>query len=288
MASQTLDVDESRRYARQTLLPQVGLKGQLGLKSKAVLVVGVGGLGCPVAQYLCALGVGRLGLIDGDLVDESNLHRQILYGPGDVGKNKALQAAKRLGGQNPHVIVNAHAVELSYANVETVFEGYDLIVDGSDNFHCRYLVNDACVLLGLPFISAAVQQFEGQVSLYNHADGPCYRCLFPVPPPPGQVQNCAEAGVLGVVPGLMGLIQASEAAKVLLGLGGLLSGRLLIVDALNMAFSEVGLPKDPDCLACGREPRVTDLSASQRMVDEQTSHCEASPQLLQISPAKRV
>jgi adenylyltransferase/sulfurtransferase len=242
---------ELRRYSRQITLPAIGLDGQQRLARASAAVVGVGGLGTPAAIYLVAAGVRRVGLIDPDIVDPSNLHRQPMYGTSDIGAIKVERACTRLRDLNPHVEVHAHPVALTSANALDLLGRYDVVVDGTDSFATRYLVNDACVLLGRPNVYASVLKFEGQLSVFAVGDGPCYRCLFPEPPPPGTVPNCEQAGVLGVLPGLMGTLQAAEALKFLLGTGELTVGRLLLVDALHMRFRSIDVRRDPQCPACG-------------------------------------
>ncbi len=242
---------ELRRYDRHLSLPGVGLEGQQRLKDARVLIVGAGGLGSPSALYLAAAGVGTLGLVDHDLVDASNLQRQLLHGTGDVGRSKLESARDRLHDVNPHVILELHDTWLTSQNAIEIVRQYDMVLDGTDNFATRYLINDACVLLGKPNVHGAVFRFDGQASVFATADGPCYRCLYPEPPPPGMVPNCAEGGVLGVLPGLIGTIQAVEAIKLILGLGETLAGRLLMVDTLSMQFRTVRLERDPSCPACG-------------------------------------
>jgi sulfur-carrier protein adenylyltransferase/sulfurtransferase len=247
---------EYRRYGRHLTLPEVGQEGQLRLRASSVLLVGAGGLGSPAALYLAAAGVGRLTLVDFDVVDPSNLQRQVLFGESDVGRPKVVAAAERLRDLNPHVQVDPVEERLSSANAADLVARHDVVVDGSDNFTTRYLVNDACVLAGRPNVYGSIFRFEGQASLFRRP-GPCYRCLFPEPPPPGLVPNCAQAGVLGVLPGIVGAIQAAEALKVLLGIGETLEGRLLLVDALRGAFREVRLRRDPACAVCGDAPTIT-------------------------------
>lgn len=247
-----LDPDEYRRYARHLVLPDVGLEGQRRIKGARILLVGAGGLGSPAALYLAAAGVGTLGLVDFDRVDLSNLQRQVLHGTNAVGQAKVASAAARIRDLNPHVEVVCHETRLTSANALEILGDYDVIVDGADNFATRYLTNDACVLLGKPNVYGAIFRFEGQASVFATPDGPCYRCLFPEPPPPDSVPNCAEGGVLGVLPGLVGTIQATEALKLVLGIGESLAGRLLLVDALTMQFRSVNLRRDPECPACGR------------------------------------
>ena len=234
-----LSAAETSRYSRHLLLPEIGRAGQQQLKAARVLVVGCGGLGCPVLQYLAAAGVGTLGLLDFDTVDDSNLQRQVLYATADVGRPKATVAAEKLRAQNPFITLHTHQLLLSAANALALFGGYDLVVDCSDNFATRYLVNDACVVLGKPLVFGAIFKFEGQVSVFNYQNGPTYRCLHPVPPAPGDAPNCAQIGVLGVLPGLIGTMQANEALKIILGIGEVLTGRLLLVDALSMRFQTI-------------------------------------------------
>ena len=259
MTTHGLTRGELLRYARHLALPQVGLEGQARLKVARVLCVGAGGLGSPVALYLAAAGVGTLGLVDDDVVDETNLQRQILHGTRDVGRSKLDSAADRLRDVNPHVEVVRHETRLTSENAMDVVGGYDVVVDGTDNFPTRYLVNDACVLAGKPNVYGSIFRWEGQVSVFATKGGPCYRCLFREPPPPGLVPNCAEGGVMGVLPGIIGSLQAMETIKVLLGLGDTLAGRLLIFDALEMSWREVGLRRNPDCPVCGDTPTQTGL-----------------------------
>ncbi len=254
-----LTPDEVQRYSRHLILSEVGMDGQRKLKAAKVLCIGAGGLGSPVAMYLAAAGVGTIGMVDFDHVDISNLQRQILHGTSDVGRSKLASATDTLRELNPHVNVVAHEVALSSANALELFRGYDVVVDGTDNFPTRYLVNDACVLLGIPNAYGSIFRFEGQASVFATKDGPCYRCLYPEPPPPGLVPSCAEAGVLGVLPGLIGTIQATEAVKIILGVGQTLAGRFLIYDAMRMRFRELTLRKDPECPVCGTHPTVTAL-----------------------------
>ena len=246
-----LSQEELQRYARHLILPGVERAGQQRLKASRMLVIGAGGLGSPVALYLAAAGVGTLGLVDFDVVDVTNLQRQLLHGTSDVGRPKLESARDRIRDVNPHVQVNAHATRLTSENALDIISTYDVVIDGTDNFSTRYLVNDACVLLGKPNVYGSIFRFEGQASLFSTADGPCYRCLFPEPPPPGMVPSCAEGGVLGVLPGMVGTIQAAEALKLALGIGTSLAGRLLLIDALTMEFRSVTLRRDPACPACG-------------------------------------
>ena len=247
------------RYARHLTLPEVGIEGQQKLKAARVLCVGAGGLGSPLALYLAAAGVGTLGLVDFDVVDASNLQRQILHSTKDVGHAKLDSAEEKLLALNPGLHVVKHATKLTSANALEILRDYDIVCDGTDNFPTRYLINDACVLLGKPNVYGSVFRFEGQASVFAAREGPCYRCLYPEPPPAGMVPNCAEAGVLGVLPGLVGVIQATETIKLILGKGEPLIGRLLLVDALAMRFRELKLRKDPQCTVCGEHPTVTKL-----------------------------
>lgn len=246
-----LSNDELNRYSRHLTLPGVGIDGQQRLKAARVLIVGAGGLGSPTALYLAAAGVGTIGLVDQDVVDVTNLQRQLLHGTRDVGRPKLDSARDRLLDVNPHVHVELHATWLTAANALDIIGHYDVIIDGTDNFNTRYLVNDACVLLGKPNVHGSVFQFDGQASVFATEHGPCYRCLYPEPPPPGMVQNCAEGGVLGVLPGLIGTIQATETLKLILRTGESLAGRLLMIDALSMEFRSVTITPDPQCPACG-------------------------------------
>ena len=250
---------EVARYSRHLIMPEVGMDGQLKLKAASVLCIGAGGLGSPVAMYLAAAGVGRLGIVDFDVVDYSNLQRQVIHGTPDVGRSKLDSARDSLHAINPEVHIETHDVALSSGNALDVLRGYDVIVDGTDNFPTRYLVNDACVLLGRPNVYGSIFRFEGQASVFAAQDGPCYRCLYPEPPPPGLVPSCAEGGVLGILPGVVGTIQATEAVKLIMGVGEPLVGRFLVYDALRMRFRELKLRKDPDCPVCGDNPTVTEL-----------------------------
>ena len=254
-----LTPDDLSRYARHLMLPEVGMEGQQRLKAARVLCVGTGGLGSPLALYLAAAGVGTLGLVDFDVVDESNLQRQILHSTRDVGRSKLDSAEEKLAALNPALHIEKHATRLTSANALEILARYDIIADGTDNFPARYLVNDACVLLGKPNAYASIFRFEGQASVFAAPGGPCYRCLYPEPPPPGMTPSCAEGGVLGVLPGLLGVIQATEAIKLILGKGEPLIGRLLLVDALQMRFRELKLRKNPECPVCGAHPTVTGL-----------------------------
>ncbi len=257
--SDRLSPEQALRYARQVSLPGIGVDGQRRLLDATVALVGVGGLGCPSALYLAAAGVGRLILVDGDRVDASNLHRQVLYGTADVGRPKAEAAAERLRVLNPDVALEVRAVRLDASNAKEFLAPADVVLDGSDNFPTRFLVSDACVLLGKPNAHGSVSRFEGQASFFDSRSGPCYRCLHPEPPPPGLVPSCAEAGVLGILPGLVGCLQATEVVKYLLGIGEGLSGRLVLYDALSLQFRELRLKKDPDCPSCGKAPTIREL-----------------------------
>jgi len=258
--SDILSPEELARFNRHIILPQVGLEGQEKLKQAKILCIGTGGLGSPIALYLSAAGIGTIGLVDFDVVDETNLQRQIAHSTADIGRPKVESARDKLLGINPHLQVNLHGEGIRRDNVRDMVRGYDLVVDGTDNFPTRYLVNDACVLEGKPLIYASIFQFEGQATVFNHAEGPCYRCLYPEPPPPGLVPSCAEGGVLGVLPGVIGVIQATEAIKIVLGQGDTLSGRLLLYDAMQMKFREVKLRRDPACPACGENPSINDVT----------------------------
>ncbi len=252
-----LSSGELQRYARQIRLPGIGTAGQEKLRAARVMIVGAGGLGSPVAMYLAAAGVGTLGLVDFDMVDASNLHRQLVHGTGDIGRPKVESARDRLADINPHVQIVLHAEALTAANALDLVRAYDMVVDASDNFPTRYLVNDAGVLAGVPVVYGSVERFEGQASLFATADGPCYRCLFREPPPPGLVPTCAEAGVFGVLPGLVGMIQATEAVKWITGVGDSLAGRLLLVDAGRMRFRTIEVRRDPECPVCGTREQTT-------------------------------
>ncbi|GAB5535262.1 MAG: molybdopterin-synthase adenylyltransferase MoeB [Rubricoccaceae bacterium] len=247
---------ETERYDRQLRLPRFGPAGQEALKAASVLVVGAGGLGTPSSLYLAAAGVGRIGLVDFDVVEGSNLHRQVLYSDADIGHPKADALAARLREVNPHVAIEAHSVALTAENAVELIQDYDLVADGTDRFESRYLVNDACVLTGTPNVFASVNQFDGQLSVFGLANQPCYRCVFPEPPPAGLVPSCAEGGVLGVLPGLLGTMQATEAIKVLAGIGTPLGGQLLLVDALSMSFRTIHVERDPECAVCGDHPVI--------------------------------
>lgn len=259
MSATALSAEEIRRYSRHLILPEVGMDGQLKLKEARVLLVGTGGLGSPMALYLAAAGVGTLGLVDFDVVDESNLQRQVIHGTSDVGKKKIDSAEAAIREINPNVHVIRHEVALTSENALEIMRDYDLVADGTDNFPTRYLVNDACVLLGKPNVYGSIFRFEGQVSVFALDDGPCYRCLYPEPPPPGLVPSCAEGGVLGILPGVVGTLQATEVVKLIIGQGEPLKGRLLLYDALGLRFRELKLRRDPECPVCGDHPTATQL-----------------------------
>src|SRR5579864_3632317 len=255
----TLSKDEILRYSRHLIIPEVGMDGQLKLKNASVLLIGAGGLGAPLGLYLAAAGIGRIGLVDFDVVDFTNLQRQVIHGTSDVGRKKLDSAADRMREINPNVKIDKHEVALSSENALDILRDYDVVVDGTDNFPTRYLVNDACVLLGKPSVYGSIFRFEGQASIFGYPGGPCYRCLYPEPPPPGLVPSCAEGGVLGVLPGIIGCIQAMETIKLIIGKGDSLVGRLLLFDALGMRFRELKLRKNPECPVCGAHPTVTKL-----------------------------
>src|SRR5579872_2998462 len=255
----TLTNDEILRYSRHLIMPEVGMEGQQKLKAAKVLCIGTGGLGSPLALYLAAAGVGTLGLVDFDVVDYTNLQRQIIHTTTDVGRKKLDSAAEKLKAINPFVEIKKFDTRLSSENALEIFADFDIIADGTDNFPTRYLVNDACVLTGKPNVYGSIFRFEGQASIFAAEEGPCYRCLYPEPPPPGLVPSCAEGGVLGILPGLVGVIQATEVVKLILGTGDLLIGRLLLIDALGMKFRELKLRKNPECPGCGAHPTITKL-----------------------------
>lgn len=255
----SLSEQELSRYSRHLVMPEVGIEGQLKLKASSVLVVGAGGLGTPAAIYLAAAGVGRIGIVDHDVVETSNLHRQVLFTESDVGKSKAEVISRRLELVNPHVQVKPYNLKLDSSNTLGIFRDYDVIIDGTDNFPARYLINDACVLLGRPDVYASVFRFDGQASVFSGRTGPCYRCLYPEPPTPDTVPSCAEGGVLGVLPGVMGSIQAAQALSLLLGTGSPLVGRLLLFDAIAMTFDEISIKRNPDCPVCSKNPKIKEL-----------------------------
>jgi adenylyltransferase/sulfurtransferase len=255
----SMSPQEAARYSRHLIMPEVGMEGQKRLKAGSILLIGAGGLGSPLGLYLAAAGVGRLGLVDFDVVDFSNLQRQVLHGTPDVGRPKLHSAKDRLQAINPDVRIDLYETRLSSANALSIFEPYDIIIDGTDNFPTRYLVNDACVLLKKPNVYGSIFRFDGQASVFYPGRGPCYRCVYPEPPPPGEVPSCAEGGVLGILPGLIGCIQATEGIKLLLGQGSPLIGRLLLYDALQMSFREFKVRRNPKCPVCGDQPTITRL-----------------------------
>src|SRR5271155_1423219 len=275
-----LSNNEIARYSRHLILPEVGLEGQQKLKAAKVLCVGTGGLGAPLSYYLAAAGIGTLGLVDFDVVDESNLQRQIIHSTNDIGRPKIDSAAEKLKALNPYLNIVKHETMLTSANALEIIKDYDIVADGTDNFPTRYLVNDACVLSGnKPNAYASIFRFEGQASVFATEDGPCYRCLYPEPPPPGLVPSCAEGGVLGILPGLLGLVQATEVIKLILGQGEPLIGRLLLVDSLSMKFRELKLRKNPECPVCGTNPTVTALI-------DYDQFCGIAPEPAQAAPVK--
>ncbi len=254
-----LTSEEISRYSRHILMPEVGVEGQIKLKKSSALIVGLGGLGSPLSLYLAAAGMGRLGLVDNDVVDQTNLQRQIIYSEDQIGHSKLQSAKDRLTGINPHIRIDTYETFLTSENAMELSAPYDMIIDGTDNFATRYLVNDVSVLLGKPNVHGSIFRFDGQVSVFDANNGPCYRCLYPEPPPPGMVPSCAEGGVLGILPGIIGMIQAKEAIKLALGQGDSLVGRLLIFDAMRMKFRELKLNKDPNCPVCGEHPSIKEL-----------------------------
>jgi len=282
--SEILSAAELARFNRHIILPQVGLEGQEKLKQASVLCIGTGGLGSPIALYLAAAGVGVIGLVDFDVVDDSNLQRQIAHSTADIGRPKVESARDSLLGINPHLQVKLHGDGIRRDNVRDIVSQYDLVVDGTDNFPTRYLVNDACVLEGKPLIYASIFQFEGQATVFNYGEGekrgPCYRCLYPEPPPAGLVPSCAEGGVLGVLPGVIGVIQATDAIKIILGQGTTLSGRLLLYDAMAMTFREVKLRRDPGCPACGNHPSIGDVVAYEQFCGLPPTETQAQAETL--------
>ncbi len=254
-----LSHEEVQRYSRHLIMPEVGMTGQKKLKAASILLIGAGGLGSPLAMYLAAAGIGRIGLVDYDVVDYTNLQRQVIHGTKDVGRPKLASAKERILDINPHVLVDTYEIPLTSDNALEIFAPYDVIIDGTDNFPTRYLTNDACVLLGKPNVYGSIYRFDGQASVFYAKEGPCYRCLFPEPPPPGLVPSCAEGGVLGILPGVIGAIQATEAIKLILGVGDSLIGRLMLYDALTMTVEEVYLQKNPNCPVCSENPTLTEL-----------------------------
>src|SRR5580700_8201871 len=280
----TLSKDEILRYSRHLIMPEVGMEGQLKLKSAKVALIGTGGLGAPLGMYLAAAGIGRIGLVDFDVVDFTNLQRQVIHGTKDVGRKKLDSAADTMLDINPYVEIDRHEVALSSENALEILKDYDIVVDGTDNFPTRYLVNDACVLLKKPNVYGSIFRFEGQATIFAYPGGPCYRCLYPEPPPPGLVPSCAEGGVLGILPGTVGLIQATETVKLILGAGQPLIGRLMLYDALAMKFRELKLRRDPDCPVCGDHPTVTKLIDYQQFCG--IPHQEPTPVTAQGVPGE--
>ena len=282
-----LSNQEILRYSRHLILPEVGLEGQRRLKGAKVLMVGTGGLGAPLGLYLAAAGVGRIGIVDFDVVDETNLQRQVIHGTKDVGRPKIDSAAETMQDINPRLVVDKYETALTSDNALEILSEYDVVIDGTDNFPTRYLVNDACVLLDKPNAYGSIFRFEGQATVFHHEGGPCYRCLYPEPPPPGLVPSCAEGGVLGILPAVIGSIQATEAVKIILGKGDSLSGRLLLYDALNMRFRELKLRRNPDCPLCGDSPTLHELIDYQQFcgIPQQAAEEAAQERLPEITPA---
>ena len=278
-----LSNEEIARYSRHLIMPEVALDGQKKLKQARVLTIGAGGLGSPLALYLAAAGVGTLGIVDFDVVDESNLQRQIIHGTSDLGRPKMESARDRINDINPNVRVETYEEPLSSENAMEIFKDFDIVVDGTDNFPTRYLVNDACVLSGKPNVYGSIFRFEGQASVFYAEEGPCYRCLYPEPPPPGLVPSCAEGGVLGILPGAIGTIQATETVKLILGIGEPLIGRLLLYDALGMRFREMKLRKDPNCPVCGENPTVTKLIDYQEFCGIPQAKAQAEDEVPEIT-----
>jgi molybdopterin/thiamine biosynthesis adenylyltransferase/rhodanese-related sulfurtransferase/molybdopterin converting factor small subunit len=280
----SLDKDEVLRYSRHLIMPEVGMEGQLKLKQAQVLLVGTGGLGAPLGLYLAAAGIGRIGLVDFDVVDFTNLQRQVIHGTKDVGRKKLDSAADTMRDINPFVQIDKYDVALSSDNALGILKDYDIVIDGTDNFPTRYLVNDACVLLGKPNVYGSIFRFEGQATVFAYEGGPCYRCLYPEPPPPGLVPSCAEGGVLGILPGTIGLIQATEAVKLILGIGEPLVGRLLLYDALAMKFRELKLRRNTECPVCGDHPTITKLIDYQQFCGVPSQPAEPPTAMGEIDP----
>jgi molybdopterin/thiamine biosynthesis adenylyltransferase/rhodanese-related sulfurtransferase/molybdopterin converting factor small subunit len=287
--SSELTNEEVLRYSRHLIMPEVGIEGQLKLKNASVLLIGAGGLGAPLGMYLAAAGIGRIGLVDFDVVDHTNLHRQVIHGTKDVGKKKLESAAESMRDINPNVKLDLHEVALSSENAFEILKDYDLVIDGTDNFPTRYLVNDACVLLGKPNVYGSIFRFEGQATVFAYPGGPCYRCSYPEPPPPGLVPSCAEGGVLGILPGVIGLIQATEAVKLILGIGEPLVGRLVRYDALEMRFREYKVRRDPECPVCGDHPTIKQLIDYQQFcgIPQQVSNPEPAKGELDVTEVKQ-
>lgn len=282
----TLDNWEIMRYSRHLIMPEVNMDGQQKLKAASILLIGAGGLGSPSALYLAAAGIGKLGIVDFDVVDESNLQRQILYGTSDVGTPKLEAAEKRLKDLNPRIEIETYAERFSSENARQIISQYDVVVDGTDNFPTRYLVNDACVLEGKPNVYGSIFRFDGQLSVFNFEGGPCYRCLYSEPPPPGLVPSCAEGGVLGVLPGIIGTMQATETMKIIIGMGEILSGKLLLIDALNMDFRKLNIKKNPECKICSENPELTELIDYEDFCGVVESEEEKMEDIKQITPVE--
>jgi molybdopterin/thiamine biosynthesis adenylyltransferase/rhodanese-related sulfurtransferase/molybdopterin converting factor small subunit len=282
----TLSKDEILRYSRHLIMPEVGMEGQLKLKSAKVALIGTGGLGAPLGMYLAAAGIGRIGLVDFDVVDFTNLQRQVIHGTKDVGKKKLDSAAETMLDINPYVEIDRHETALTSENALGILKDYDIVVDGTDNFPTRYLVNDACVLLGKPNVYGSIFRFEGQATIFAYPGGPCYRCLYPEPPPPGLVPSCAEGGVLGILPGTVGLIQATETVKLILGIGEPLIGRLVLYDALAMRFRELKLRRNPECPVCGDHPTISKLIDYQEFCGIPNQVHEETPMNGDIDPVE--
>jgi len=272
-----LSNEEVARYSRHLILPEVGMEGQTKLKRASVVMIGAGGLGAPLGLYLAAAGVGRIGIVDFDVVDASNLQRQVIHGTSDIGRKKLDSAGDRMRDINPNIRVDKFDAGLTSENALEILRDYDIVVDGTDNFATRYLVNDACAILKKPNVYGSIFRFEGQASVFTYQDGPCYRCLYPEPPPPGLVPSCAEGGVLGILPGIIGVIQATEAAKIILGIGTPLKGRLLLYDALEMRFRELKLRRNPECPVCGDHPTITKLIDYQEFCGMPPMNAEPAP-----------
>ena len=282
----SLSKDEILRYSRHLIMPEVGMDGQLKLKSAKVALIGTGGLGAPLGMYLAAAGIGRIGLVDFDVVDFTNLQRQVIHGTKDVGKKKLDSAAETMLDINPHIDIDRHETALTSENALEILKDYDIVIDGTDNFPTRYLVNDACVLLGKPNVYGSIFRFEGQATIFAYPGGPCYRCLYPEPPPPGLVPSCAEGGVLGILPGTVGLIQATEAVKLILGVGEPLVGRLVLYDALAMRFRELKLRRNPECPVCGDHPTIHALIDYQQFCGVPNQPHEPAPSEGDIDPVE--
>lgn len=276
-AAPALSNEEVARYSRHLILPEVGMEGQTKLKRASVAMIGAGGLGAPLGLYLAAAGVGRIGIVDFDVVDASNLQRQVIHGTSDIGRKKLDSAADSMRDINPNIRVDKFDTGLTSENALEILRDYDIVVDGTDNFPTRYLVNDACAILKKPNVYGSIFRFEGQASVFTYQDGPCYRCLYPEPPPPGLVPSCAEGGVLGILPGIIGVIQATEAAKIILGIGSTLKGRLLLYDALEMRFRELRLRRNPECPVCGDHPTITKLIDYQQFCGMPPINAEPAP-----------